>query len=106
MSIESFLTRRYRRWTRVTLAATLLLWARSGLAHPRFGLVVSRKVGNAVVRNRVKRWLREVVRRAPVPKVGVDVVLIARWSSANAGLDALEADVTKVLRHLPGERGT
>ncbi len=31
----------------------------------RLGLTVSRKVGNAVVRNRIKRWLREVFRRLP-----------------------------------------
>jgi ribonuclease P protein component len=31
----------------------------------RLGLTVSRKIGNAVVRNRIKRWLREVFRRLP-----------------------------------------
>ena len=43
----------------------------------RFGIITTRRIGNAVVRNQVKRRLREVLRNAPV-KPGWDIVLIAR----------------------------
>ena len=43
----------------------------------RFGLITTRRIGNAVARNRVRRRLREVLRNTPV-KPGWDVVLIAR----------------------------
>lgn len=48
-------------------------------ASPRLGIVVTRKVGNAVVRNRVKRTARETFRKLPdfVP-IGIDLVVIAR----------------------------
>lgn len=65
---------------RVTTAHFVLLLHASGVPGPaRLGLVVSRKVGVAVVRNRVKRVIRECFRAMPgFAPDGVDVVVIPR----------------------------
>ncbi len=55
----------------------------SGRPRARLGITVSRKVGNAVVRNRVKRLVREVFRQEKLCfPAGQDLVVLARRSAA------------------------
>ncbi|KYF54524.1 ribonuclease P protein component, partial [Sorangium cellulosum] len=55
---------------------------------PRLGLVASRKVGGAVVRNRAKRLLREAFRRFPeLFPDRVDIVVILRTGAGSLGLE-------------------
>ena len=72
-------------------------------AGPRIGLTVSRKVGNAVVRNQVKRWLRESLRQRKSEIPSMDLVVIARNSAARADYWRLDAQIETLL-HRIGER--
>jgi ribonuclease P protein component len=68
----------------------------------RLGLTASRKVGNAVARNRARRRLREVARRL-LPegaRPGYDLVLIARGETLLRPFAELVDDLAKALKRL------
>jgi len=72
----------------------------------RLGLTVNRRVGNAVVRNRLKRQMREWFRRLrPEDKSGRDIVIIARKSAAGISTDELGATLSALLQRQELEIG-
>lgn len=69
-----------------------------GLAS-RLGVVVSKKVGGAVVRSRAKRWMRETFRLHQGALLApVDLVLVARSSILQQGFAGVEKDFLKTFR--------
>ncbi len=71
------------------------------MPHSRFGFVVSKRVGNAVTRNRVKRRLRAIfAQRVPQIKSGFDIVVICRPAAARLAFRRLEAACLLLLRRL------
>lgn len=70
----------------------------SGGGDSRFAFSVSRRVGKAIVRNRIKRLLREAVRhRLPLICGGWDVLVIARQPARTADLEQIERAVGSLL---------
>ncbi len=87
-----------KKW--VLPAFVMLACAREKTDDPfRLGLTVSRKVGNAVIRNRAKRRLREVARKVS-GLAGFDVVLIARTAAAERDFALLCQDYATGLSKL------
>jgi ribonuclease P protein component len=72
----------------------------------RVGFTVSRKVGNAVERNRVRRRLREIVRLAAADRIpdGHDYVLVGRRAALEMSFERLVADFTGALRRVKGSQ--
>jgi ribonuclease P protein component len=68
-------------------------------APARLGFTVTKKVGNAVVRNRTRRRLKEAARLllADQPVTGVDLVLIGRDGTRKRDFRALQADIARAL---------
>lgn len=79
--------------------------ARDDNAPARLGFTVTKKVGNAVVRNRTRRRLREAARLLlrdqglrDQPLLGVDLVLIGRAGTRSRNFRALIDDIARALR--------
>ncbi len=87
---------------KAVMPGLILQAAPGGAALARFGITCSRKVGNAVARNRAKRRLRvlaaSVLGRHADP--GHDYVLIGRVTTVDRAFTALDADLSQALRRL------
>jgi ribonuclease P protein component len=85
---------------RLALGCLIANWQQLGSgAASRLGVVTSRKIGGAVVRNRARRLLRESYRLHQHELAGpVDLVLVARPSIAGKDFSAVEKDFLTTLR--------
>jgi ribonuclease P protein component len=74
-------------------------FVRTDLDQTRFGLATGKRLGGAVVRNRVRRRLREALRvMAPSFQPGWDVLIIARPAIIDADHHAMVGALRRVLR--------
>jgi len=68
----------------------------NNLDYSRYGLSISKKVGNAVTRNKLKRRLREI-NRVESFKPGWDIVFILRPAAAEVSFSSLKKSVETLL---------
>ncbi len=85
----------------------VVFFAGNDLEHSRLGITVTKKLGKANVRNRLKRWTREVYRRARKP-LGVDahpidLVVNVKPSAAESGYPEFSRDLQQALARVVTE---
>jgi ribonuclease P protein component len=75
---------------------------------PRFGFTISKRVGNAVLRNRIRRRLREAVKEAAPGRArgGSDYVLIARRAALDLPFARLISDIADGIDRIERGEGT
>ncbi len=88
---------------RKVVSRHLVVVGRKNSNLPRLGLVVSRKVGSAVTRNRVKRFIRESFRIRLPETQAADFVVVARHSAGSLTYDALNQELTTCLARLESQ---
>ncbi len=73
--------------------------SKNGLDYNRIGIVVSKRIGNSVVRHRIKRLIKESLRcNGDRISIGLDIIVIARGTSKGK----TQAEITDALMHLCG----
>lgn len=85
----------------------MVFFTANELAHSRFGVTATKKAGKANVRNRVKRWTREVYRREREPLLldqrSLDIVVNVKPSAATATFRDFRDDLSRALRRVATE---
>ena len=85
----------------------VLFFAANELAHSRIGITATKKIGKANVRNRLKRWTREIYRRQRAPlgldERRLDIVVNVKPTAAEATFQDFRDDLGRVLRRVAQE---
>jgi ribonuclease P protein component len=92
--------------SRATTGAVVQMRRREDGEPPRIGYTVTRKLGGAVIRNRIRRRLREAVRTGASGcfRPGHDYVIIGRSTTLGRPFGKLVADIIAVVDYLHGRR--
>lgn len=92
----------YRQGQRRHSPLATLHYVSNELTHPRLGITATRKVGGSVVRQKLKRRIREIYRRWPgrgeLP--AADLVVHLKPAVAGVGFAELEREILRLLRGL------
>jgi ribonuclease P protein component len=93
--------RLYRRGKSAVSPTLVVYWQKNRWGESRLGLTTGTKLGHAVVRNRVRRQLREIYRLNRDKLVpGRDIIIVARARGVSAGYHAMERDFLRTAKKL------
>jgi ribonuclease P protein component len=85
---------------KTTARGFLVVWDSNNIETARLGITASKKIGGAVVRNRVKRYLREFFRHNCSGLAAVDINIIARRESAQMTYPEIVRELNKAFRFI------
>lgn len=102
----------YKKGRSIVSKSVVIYVKKNGLPYNRFGITAGKKVGNAVMRNRAKRIIRQAYRENEILfPLGIDIIFVARKSATEVKSDYLSAyiknNVISTVRSifdLPGDK--
>lgn len=91
----------YKRGKSIADRHLVVYYMKNGTSENKLGISVSKKVGKAVTRNRVKRLIKEAYRlNDDKVKQGLDIVIIARVRANQADFKGIEKSLTYLFRKI------
>lgn len=86
--------------TVISCRSFLVVWQKNGFDYPRLGITASRKAGSSVVRNRVKRYVREYFRLHRKTVSGVDIHVIVRRQAAEGSAVVFFSELQRAFQQI------
>ena len=100
----------YEQGQKVFSRYAVLFYAANDLPHSRIGITATKKLGKANIRNRLKRWTREVYRRQRAPlhldRQSLDFVVNVKPNAAGATFDDYSRDLARTLERVSAGRSS
>lgn len=93
-----------RRGRRAASQCCELIWQQGPLPHRRLGLIVGRHAGNAVLRNRFKRRVRDWFRHQAIALPAGDWLVRARPGGGSVTIEVLREDLTRMVQSVTRRR--
>ena len=101
IKLNSDFRRTYSRGKSAVSPCVVVYCRKNRLGRNRVGFTVSKKIGKAVVRNKIRRRLREIARLHDARLLqGYDLIFVARGRAASADYRRLERDVLQCFQNL------
>ena len=98
----------YEKGRKIFSRYTVLFVAANGLSYSRLGITATKKLGKANLRNRLKRWTREVYRRQRsllgLDAKAVDLVVNVKSNAAEATFTDYTRDLVRALERVAAEK--
>lgn len=100
----------YEQGQKIFSRYAVLFYAANDLPHSRIGITATKKLGKANIRNRLKRWTREVYRRQRAPlhldRQSLDFVVNVKPNAAEASFTDYSRELARVLQRVVSERSS
>ena len=99
----------YEKGQKIVSRYVVLFFAANELPHSRIGITATKKLGKANIRNRLKRWTREVYRRQREPlaidRLTLDVVVNVKPNAGDASFSDYSRDLGRALQRVVTDAG-
>jgi ribonuclease P protein component len=91
----------YQNGKKITTEDLVICYLPNNMDHSRLGISISKSVGNAVERNKRKRWIKEIFRTSSIMrKKGLDIVIVLRNNGKELYFIKLKEQLEKVIQKI------